>query len=84
MVVRLSVLSYSWCGENDNMIPPHHHVPPHHTSSHARRGGQHRLRGPRHGAARQVGHRGGHLHLQQHEPQPLGKLETSFNTSSWI
>ena len=72
VVVRLSVLSYYSTGDNDNMNPPHHHVPPHHTSSHAYQG-QHRLRRPRHGAARQVGDGGGHLRLQQHEYQPSGK-----------
>ena len=81
VVVRLSVLSYYSTGDNDNMNPPHHHVPPHHTSSHAYQG-QHRLRRPRHGAARQVGDRGGHLRLQQHEHQPLGNVLTRAQTSN--
>ena len=67
-----SVLSCSSSRHNDNMRPaPHHDTPPH-SSSHAQ-GGRHGLRRPGHGAARQVGHGGGHLRLQQHEYQPSGK-----------
>ena len=67
-----SVLSCSSSRHNDNMRPaPHHDTPPH-SSSHAQ-GGRHGLRRPGHGAARQVGHGGRHLRLQQHEYQPSGK-----------